>query len=266
MKNLTLIISIFCAIIFFSCKKVISVNLNSASPQIVIVGEVTNASGPYRVSINTTVNFSSDNSFPPVSGAAVTMSDNAGLNDSLTETSPGVYSSHPGWLGNPGYTYTLRVIVQGKSFVSVSTMPQQVHLDSVGFQLDSRRRNTQVIEAIPYYQDPKGIANYYQFTETINNIELKRIIVFDDRYSDGKYISVPLFDDSSHMKVGDQLSLTMFSIDKNVFQYFSELQQLLDANPFNEATPANPDTNITGGALGYFSAHTVQTKQATVHL
>ncbi|HXB45993.1 MAG TPA: DUF4249 domain-containing protein [Puia sp.] len=266
MKNLTLTLSVVCATIFFSCKKVISVNLNSASPQIVIAGEVTNAPGPYQVSVNTTVNFSSDNSFPPVSGAVVILSDNLGLNDSLTETSPGIYSSHTFWLGIPGYTYTLRVTAQSKSYTAVSTMPQPVQLDSIGFQLDSRGRNRQVIEAIPYYQDPGGIANYYQFTETINNIVLNKIILFDDRYSDGKYISVPLFDDSSHMKVGDQLTLAMFSIDKNVFQYFSELQQLLEANPFNEATPSNPDTNITGGALGYFSAHTVQTKQATVHL
>jgi hypothetical protein len=56
----------------------------------------------------------------------------------------------------------------------------------------------------------------------------------------------------------------MYSIDKNVYQYFYELQQLLQANPFNEATPSNPDTNLTGGALGYFSAHTIETKQKIV--
>jgi len=265
MKNLIIIFLFFIITPFFSCKKVINVNLNNASPQVVIIGEVTDAPGPYQVSINQTVNFSSDNNFPPVSGAMVTISDNAGLNDSLTETSPGVYATHSNWQGQPGNTYTLNVTASGKNYTAISTMPQPVQLDSVGFQQDSRGNKT-VIEAVPNFQDPPGIANYYQFTETINGTPLNKIFIFDDRLSDGKYIQRPLNDDSVHLHTGDQLSFSMYSIDENVFQYFSELRQLLDANPFNEATPANPDTNITNGALGYFSAHTVQTKQLVVHL
>jgi uncharacterized protein DUF4249 len=267
MKKIIIAFLILIGTILFSCKKVISVNLNNVSPQVVITGEVTNISGPYQVSINTTINFSTENNFPPVSGAVVIISDNTGLNDSLTETAPGIYATHSGWQGHPGNTYTLSIIASNKTYTAVSTMPQPVLLDSIGFQQDFRgRNNNNVIEAIPYFHDPAGIANYYQFTETINDTPLNKIIVFDDMYSDGKNISVPLFDDSSHMKIGDHLILGMYSIDKNVFQYFSELQQLLQANPFNEATPANPDTNIIGGALGYFSAHTVQTAQAAVHL
>ncbi len=258
--------SFFTALIFFSCKKVITVNLNSAAPQMVITGEITDSSGPYQVSINTTVNFSASNNLPPVSGASVIISDSQGLVDSLVESSPGLYSTHSGWQGKPGNTYTLNVMASGKSFTAVSTMPQQVNLDSIGFQQNARGRGDQVIQAIPYYQDPAGIANYYQFTETINDTPLYKVFVFDDQYSDGKYLSVPLFDDSAHLQVGDHLSFSMYCIDKNVFKYFSELQQLLEANPFNEATPANPDTNIKGGALGYFSAHTIQTKKVKVQL
>jgi len=266
MKNFIIGISLFTGACFFSCKKVITVNLNNASPQVVIVGEVTNLPGPYQLSITSTVNFSATNTFPPVSGAFVTIGDNTGFYDTLTEGPAGVYSTHSSWQGQPGNTYTLSIVAGGKTFTAVSTMPQPVPLDSVDFQQDARGRNSDVIEAIPYFQDPAGIANYYQFTETINDTPLNKIFVFDDQYSDGKYISVPLFDDSVHLKIGDKLNFSMYCIDKNVFQYFSELQQLLEANPFNEATPANPDTNIKGGGLGYFSAHTVEVKQATVHL
>jgi hypothetical protein len=266
MKNSIIFIFFFFTTAFFSCKKVISVNLNNASPQIVIIGDVTNAQGPYQVSINTTINFSADNNFPGVSGATVIISDNNGLNDSLIETSSGVYTTHSFWQGQPGNTYSLNVTSAGKNYTAISTMPQPVNLDSVGFEQDSRGNNNTVIEAVPTFQDPPGIANYYQFTETINDTPLNRIFVFDDRLSDGKYIRLPLFDDSVHLRMGDQLTFSMYSIDANVFQYFSELQQLLFANPFNEATPANPDTNLSGGALGYFSAHTIQTKQVVVHL
>ena len=252
-------------LLFFSCKKVISLDLHNAASQLVIVGEVTDSAGPYQVSVSTTVNFSANNSFPPVSGAVVTISDNTGFSDSLEETSPGTYTSHGNWIGRPGNTYTLQVASSGKTYTAVSTMPQPVPLDSIGFTVFETGNNGNVINAIPYFQDPPGIANYYQFVETINSVPLtSEIFVFSDRLSDGKYISQPLFDDSAHLQIGNRLALSMYCIDANVYQYLNELQQLLQANPFNEATPANPDTNISGGALGYFSAHTIQTKQALV--
>jgi hypothetical protein len=265
MSNQLKIFLLFFIFPFFACKKVIDLNLHNAATQVVITGEITDSAGPYQIAISTTVNFNTNNNFPPLSGALVTITDNVGLTDSLVETAPGIYSTHAYWKGLPGYSYTLEVTSSGKSYSAVSTMPYPVPLDSIGFTEFSTGNNGNVINAIPYFQDPPGVANYYQFTETINGIPLtNEIFIFSDRLSDGKYISEPLFDDSVHLHVGDQLSLSMYSIDKNVYQYFYELQQLLQANPFNEATPANPDTNLTGGALGYFSAHTVETKQKIV--
>jgi hypothetical protein len=248
-----------------SCKKVITLNLHNAATQVVITGEITDSAGPYQVVISSTVNFSANNTFPPVSGAVVIITDNNGLLDSLSETTPGIYTTHNNWTGQPGNSYTLKVTSSGKTYTAVSTMPYPVPLDSIGFTVFSTGNNGNVINAIPYFQDPPGMPNYYQFTETINAVPLTdEIFVFSDRLSEGKYISQPLFDDSVHLHLGDLLSLSMYSIDKNVYQYFYELQQLLQANPFNEATPSNPDTNLTGGALGYFSAHTIETKQKIV--
>jgi hypothetical protein len=193
----------------------------------------------------------------------VVITDNTGLIDSLTEITSGTYVTDPSWQGQPGNSYTITVTDSSGVFTALSTMPQPVTLDSLGFGQVSRG-NQSIIEAIPYFQDPPGVANYYQFTEAINGTPLDKIFIFDDRLSDGKYIHQPLNDDSVHLHVDDQLTFNMYSIDKNVFQYFSELEQLLEANPFNEATPANPDTNWSGGALGYFSAHTVQTRLAIV--
>ena len=52
----------------------------------------------------------------------------------------------------------------------------------------------------------------------------------------------------------------MRCIDKNVFRYFTALQ----GSQNNATTPANPENAITGGALGYFSAHTTQKKKIKV--
>jgi hypothetical protein len=253
-------------ITFFSCKKVITVNLNNAPPQIVISGEVTNATGPYEVTINSTVNFTSPNTFPAVTGATVTISDLTGIEDTLTETSPGGYLTHTYWRGLQGNTYKLNVVTSGRTFTAISTMPYAVNLDSVSFRQFSRGNNKKEIDAVANFQDPGGIGNYYQFVEIVNDTPLNNLFIFQDRLSDGKYISQPLNDDSTNLQIGDHLKFSMFCIDANVYAYLRELRQLQNANHFNEATPANPDSNIMGGALGFFSAHTIQTVSQTVHL
>src|SRR6478752_4359801 len=92
-----------------SCTKVISVDLNAASPKIVIEGNIYNIPGPYRIELSKTVAFSDANVFPPVRGAIVTIVDQTtNLTDLLSETSAGVYTTHT-IQGIPGHTYLMTV-------------------------------------------------------------------------------------------------------------------------------------------------------------
>jgi hypothetical protein len=93
----------------------------------------------------------------------------------------------------------------------------------------------------------------------------KEIFFFDDRLSDGKYISIALRTDSSYLNTGDLLNVKMFSIDENVYNYFLQLRQSSGTGAFNStASPANPATNISAGALGYFSSHTTQSQSIII--
>ena len=56
------------------------------------------------------------------------------------------------------------------------------------------------------FQDPAGIANYYTFTEYVNGQAINQTFNFSDRLSDGKYIRRQLFNDSSYINPGDQVS------------------------------------------------------------
>jgi len=248
-----------------SCTKDIHVNLNDAAPQIVITGEVNNAAGPYLVRITKTVNFSVSNTFPPVSGATVKITDStSGQTDLLTETSSGVYTTQLLPQGTPGHTYQLFISVGGQTYTAISTMPQIVSLDSVTFEHKTDLGGT-TINAIPNFQDPPGVANYYSFTEYINNkLFNKAIFVFEDRLSDGRYVTSPLSMDSAYLKTGDNLQLEMRCVDKNTYNYFNEFASILDASNFQSAAPANPVTNISNNALGYFSANTIQSKSVIV--
>ncbi len=247
------------AMLFYSCQKTVTLDLNTAPAQIVIQGEITNTPGPYTVTINQSTAFYAENTFPPISGASIKISDGQGLTDSLTETSPGVYSTHT-LQGTPGNTYTLSVFAQNKQYNAASTMPAPIPLDSITWQHDGFQK---AIYAIPNFQDPIGIKNYYQFLEYVNGQQLTRdYFVFDDRLSDGKYISRTLRNDSSRLVTGAQLQVKMYTIDENVYNYFDQLAQSTGFN--TSASPANPATNISNGAYGYFSAHTVQSKTVTV--
>lgn len=249
----------------YACKKTIQVDLNNAAPQIVIEGEVTNVTETYQVRITKTVNFAADNIYPPVSGATVRITDSTtGHSADLTESSPGVYTTNA-FTGVPHHTYNLFVVAEGKEYQASSTMPEPIPLDSVTFAKNTDFSNKMDINAIANFQDPPGLENYYQFIEYLNGKLIPNIFVFEDRLSDGKYIEDPLFNDSTYLQKGDSMLLKMYCIDKHVYDYFNTLIQVTGNNDFQSATPANPNTNISNGALGYFSAHTVTREGLVVY-
>ena len=248
-----------------SCKKVIDVDLKNATPQIVIEGNVTDAPGAYLVFISKTVDFSADNTYPPVTDAFVTLSDStAHITDTLTQALPGVYATNQ-IMGFPKHTYYLSVSEGNKVYTGNSTMPFPVTIDSISFAQNVGFNNKEEINAIANFQDPAGIVNYYWFTEAVNSRQIPNIFVFEDRLSDGRYIEYPLYNDSSYLNPGDTLQLTMNCVDENTYNYFNTLINVTGGNNFQAVTPANPVTNLSNGALGYFSAHTTQRTSIVVY-
>jgi len=245
---------------FFSCRKVISVNLNSTAPRYVITGNITDQPGPYLLSITQSVNFSQDNIAPAVSGATVVITDiTGGLADSLTETSPGNYQTHT-LVGAYGHQYHMYVNAAGNVFTASSTMPQPVTLDSLYTQQSPFGKSFQIV---PVYFDPIAKGNYYLFNEVKNDTEMSAIFTRNDQLINGQLMKLPLEGGGGGSRVadGDVVEIDLECIDSPVYAYFSSLQQTKNQN---SATPANPATNISNGALGYFSAHTVSSKTIVV--
>ena len=92
----------------FSCQKIIQVDLNSSAPKVVIEGSINDQPGPHIVKVSKTVNFDQTNVFPGVTGATVTISDDAGNTETLAEAAPGIYQASV-ITGVAGRTYTLSV-------------------------------------------------------------------------------------------------------------------------------------------------------------
>lgn len=247
-----------------ACKKVIEVDLRNAAPQIVIEANITDAAGPYVVKLSRTVDFASSNVYPPVANATVFITDSTiGRTERLVQADSGRYLTTR-IVGVSHHTYGLKVSVDGQTYMAASTMPARVPLDSITFGENLGFNNQQEINAVVNFHDPVGLGNYYMFTEYVNSRQIPNIFVFEDRLSDGRYIQDPLFNDSSYLQRDDTLVLTMSCIDKNNYNYFYTLMNVT-GNNFQSVTPANPISNISNGALGYFSAHTIQRAAITVY-
>jgi hypothetical protein len=245
------------AALFTGCTKVIDVDLKNSDPQLVIEGSVTNSS-PASVSISQSVLFTTSNNFPPVSGAVVRVTDNTGSRYVLAETSAGTYANNA-LVGVEGRTYNLSISLNGKEYTSSSTMPSQVNMDTILLeQIAFITENIWIVK--PKYTDPPGFGNYYRFIEKINNVRNPAIWVWDDKLSNNGVSTRPLIQGDSAIELNDTIEVEMQCIDRNIFRYFSALQSLQD----NSTTPTNPDSNITGNVLGYFSAHTSQKKKVVV--
>ena len=233
-----------------SCQKVINIDLNSVSPQMVIEGNITDQPGRDTVSLSQTVNFSETNVFPPVTGANVTITDDLGNTEMLTEVSSGKYvtsSIH----GTPGRTYTLSVTANGKTYTANSKMPVPVNIDTLINKQEGFGHETSWSAR---FVDPAGTDNYYALFLKINNVVQSNFSSADDHLRDGDTIDmrIPIPRDLT-LNPGDSVTVILESIDKNVREYFRLLRQL-NRNGIQSAPPANPVNNIKG-ALGYFSAH-----------
>ena len=113
-----------------SCKKVIDIDLRNQSGQLVIEGNFTDVIDTQVVKLSRNVPFTSTNTYPPVTGASVTMDNHHGRIVTFNEGPAGYYSVFP-LGGTLGRTYTLSVVVDGKTYKADSTMPDEVALDSI---------------------------------------------------------------------------------------------------------------------------------------
>jgi hypothetical protein len=244
---------------FTACEKVISIDIDETDKRYVIEGNISNVtSEPAEVKLSQTKNFSDDNNFIGISGATVTIQVNNNSTYTLTEVAQGIYRTSA-FAGIPGNTYKLTVSINNQTFTSVSTMPLQlVKLDTITASDFSAPGATRKI-VTPSYQDPAGPGNSYRFIQSINGKADKKIFVQNDELSDGRRITRPLVNQDSDIKSGNFIEVKMLCIDANVYKYFYSLDQAATGSN-QSSTPANPVSNISGGALGYFSAHSVSSK------
>jgi len=267
MKNtFFIILSLF---LLTSCEKEIDLDLADKSGTIVIEGNITDQPGPYYVKITKSVAFTQNNQYPAVTGAQVIISDNTGQTETLQYVGDGRYKTSA-FTAVSGRTYTLKVQAEGQQYTAQSTMPAAVSFD--GLTQDSFVfGGVTTYTLLPVFTDPAALGNRYLFNFTVNNNSKKTFEVFSDNVNNGLVNQRPLIlpnddgDDPDDVKVvpGDTIHVEMQCIDNNIFTFYSALLQITGDNG-GSVTPSNPPSNVSNGALGYFSAHTTSKKNFVI--
>jgi len=250
-----------------SCQKIVSIDLNKANPRMVIEGIVTDQQSPDSVVLSKSGDyFQPSLYFPPVPNATVVISDGAGTVDTLKEGMPGTYRSST-LRGIPGRTYTLSVSAEGNVYKAVSSMPEKVLIDSL-YATPFRAFDGDVgYYLYVVFHDPPTPGNYYRINLGISrplppdSITGERYHLFSDKLTNGNEVTVRMRTGRS-VVTGDTLTVQLLSIDQESYDYFRTLNDILtsDRAPTSLA-PTNPNTNLTNGSLGYFTAYTVDARK-----
>ncbi len=242
------------------CTKEIDIDLRDAEPLYVVQAVLTQEAGSARVQISRTVNFSSEEAFPEVSGALVTISNGTRI-DTLTETAAGLYT-HPDLAAVVGERYDIRIQPNPTTqselvFTSSAIMPASVPFDSLrqeNLTTDMQGGRPQrpdddgnvFIVVTPIFTDPAEFVNFYQFELYKNAERQEAIVVYDDKINNGNTNNRPVF---LSTKAGDTLTVEMQNIDEAAFKYFYGLEETVSQS---SAAPANPPSNLSAPALGFF--------------
>lgn len=244
-----------------SCTEVIDLDINSSHPQLVVEASM-GLNQRAKVVLMRSIGLDENIELPFEVGAEVTLTDDAGITEMLTEVSPGIYFSQI-MHGNVGTNYTLNIKTDSEVVIASSKMPEQVKIDSLtvrntiypGGNSPIGDQTAPFYEILVKYKDPQAQSNFYRFLVFVNGVVVSRNSISNDRLSNGNEIETFLVVYDPELKAGDTISVEMQCIEKSVYEYFSSIGSM--GGP-NSSSPANPYTNLNGAILGYFSAYTTE--------
>lgn len=256
---ITLILIAILLVSLPSCEKEIDVDLKSVPPKIAIEG-IVKLDQLATVRVSHTLDFNNNDGYPNLSGAVVTISDDQGNSEILKQGANGWYTAEK-IIGKVGRKYNMSVVYDGQEYTATSQMPPHVPLESVTMKKIAAVDNPFVMLR---FQDPVGEINqYYRALLFINgkqNPDLTEYIVSLE-FRDGQSYDWDLWvfandSDIDPIKKGDELTIEFQCVDKGTHKFFDSLVNAV-------GTPTNPVSNISNGALGYFSACTAEQRTIT---
>jgi len=260
MKKYLYIFLVFSLSILPACEKVIDVDLNSTGRNLVVDAKLYDGENDFVVFLSQTIDFFNSDEAEFIDDATVTLSTASGGVETLQYInidSTGFYVL-PAYEAIVGETYTLTIELDGEIYEATTTMPKKPIIDSTFTQFDPGNAFIdEGYDVINLVQDIAGENGYYRLWYTLNDTirnKISDMMIFDDEvFQEGILYEVPIF--VTRFQPGDRVGTVLLSMDENVYDYYETLQDLItDQGGGSSAAPANPNTNLSNGALGVFAA------------
>lgn len=257
-------------LLFFlmSCEETIQLDLNQSEPRIVIEGLLTNRLGDQYVKVSRTVDFYAKGGAEAITNASVRVIDDLGEEYSFVPSSAGYYLPTVDFAGAIGRSYSLRVEVDGVLYQTEDQLLRVPEIDSLGYVLNEdpgtdRIESGHVYDLLLYMKEPKETTDYYLFkfyrNDSLTFTNPNDIYLLPD---EALSESINGFPGPVYYAEQDTARMDMFSVTRNGYVYYSDLTNLLfnDGGLFGPV-PANPRSNISNKALGFFQVSAVTTTQ-----
>lgn len=262
MKNIFYFFSIL--IVLSSCNKVIDVDLNETDPKFVAEANYTAEDSTVRVQLSLTSSYFDSNPSTTLDNLVVIITDHLGNAQTVPFVSNGYYEL-TNYIPIFNTNYTLTVQYNGTTYTANSMMHPPVPLEDITYEYFPAFFGLEPgYLAYLRFNDPPGVQNQYIIAVSVNHVEMNKLtdlFLQDDDYSDGNLVERPLFGEEFFQE-GDTIGLELRSVDKGVYDYFSEILSI--AGGQSSAAPANPKTNWDNKALGYFSAYSNNRREVVI--
>jgi hypothetical protein len=275
MKNILIVI--LTSFIFWSCDEPVRLDVNQSESRVIIEGQVTNQPGYQYVKVTKSGGFYDTGKSPRVINAVVVVKDNAG-NEFPFIHNPGNYADSAGYylpqtpfVGEVGRSYALQVTIDDQVYEAEDNLYDVTPIDSLTYRIDEDEKEDpedfgKFYEVLIYAKEPQDSKDFYLF-KFFRNDSLKvgndTEIYFTDDENLGENIdgvSSPIY-----FAPGDRARCEIYSISRNAFVFYSDLQNLLnsDGGLFSQP-PSNSRTNLTNGALGFFQASALHVSEIEI--
>lgn len=274
-----------------SCTASIDLKTNDSEPVIVIYGYLNEQSAFQSVRITSSSPYFEEKQNQPVSDAIVTIESSANEVFELEEFvgEKGTYLTVMPMTAVAGITYRLKVEVDFdqdgilEMYEASTTMPSHYELDSIKIRFQS------IMGYKHYALDMYGLEepgeDYYLcrliINDTIERFKISQYIPisdkgFDDEYMDGvvlTYINdIEDYDEDDdededilYVTRGDKITLCTSRIDKGYYDFINQCQKEKNGeNPFFGGPASNITTNISNGAVGYFTAFSTSMQEGVI--
>lgn len=269
MKSLIIYLLPLFFTLLLSCEEPTTIDTAQAPSLIIIQGLITNELKQHSIKITRTADFYQSGKTPRVSQAIVTVSDNMNNTIVFDEIESGVYQPDQPFEGVVGNTYDLSVLVEGNSYFASERLLPITTIDSLSFELNEDEAedvDIDIYSVFLFTKEPQDEDNFYLFKFYENGYELNEqgedINVTDDTAIDEAIdgIEAPYF----YFK-GDTARVEMYSLSRESFIFWNDVAALIfsDGGVFSPL-PANPRSNISGGALGIFQVSAITAKEIVI--